>query len=71
MKLKPRRRTVRFLDSYGCVLTHDHTRWCFGLCKPKNGVGQCGRLYPHQLKSRRQLAIREWQRRRRLAGLDS
>ncbi len=62
LKLKPRPRKYRLLDNYGCVLTHDHTRWCFGICKPHKGVGQCGRLYPHNLKSLRQRAIAEWQK---------
>lgn len=61
MKLNPPKKNPRFLDHYGCVMTHDHTRWCFGICKPVKGVGQCGRLYPHALKSRRQRAIRRWQ----------
>ena len=66
MKLKPRNPNARFLGNYGCVMTHDHTRWCFGICKPKKGVGQCGRLYPHTLKSRRQRAIAEWQKQRQI-----
>ena len=64
LKRKPRRSNPRFLSQYGCVLTHDRTRWCFGLCKPHQGIGQCGRLYPHTLKSLRQRAIAQWQRER-------
>ncbi len=41
----------------GCVMTHSRTQWCYGICKPKNGLGACGRLFPHALKGRTQMAI--------------
>lgn len=69
MKLNPPKRINSGLPSYsfGCVVTHSHTRWCWGLCQPKAGLGQCGRLYPHAFKSRRQRAIAQWQRARAMS----
>lgn len=62
MKLNPPSQEVTFLNNFGCVVTHSWTRWCWGICTPQHGHGQCGRIFPQALKSRRQRAITEWQR---------
>ncbi|MCJ7630213.1 MAG: hypothetical protein MUO50_17710 [Longimicrobiales bacterium] len=41
----------------GCPLTKSHSLWCHGLCVPKNGIGLCGRLAPHTVTGRTQIAI--------------
>jgi len=60
---KKRIRTRNGLKEYtylGCPLTHNRSAWCFRLCLPdEEGNGHCGRLAPHSLKSRTQLAIED------------
>ena len=42
----------------GCPLTASRSPWCFRLCDPdEEGDGRCGRVAPHGIKSRTQLAI--------------
>ena len=42
----------------GCPLTKNNSPWCYRMCKPgPNGIGDCGRLAPHSMKSRIQLGI--------------
>ena len=41
----------------GCPLTKSNALWCHGLCVPKNGVGLCGRIAPHTVQGRTQIAI--------------
>ena len=41
----------------GCPLTKSHALWCHGLCAPKDGVGVCGRIAPHTVQGRTQMAI--------------
>ena len=60
----PKKRTVRRHRSrvpeyrvLGCPLTKSHALWCHGICVPKNGVGVCGRLAPHTVQGRTQMAI--------------
>jgi hypothetical protein len=56
--LKPRRkRPLPAFRTLGCAVTKSRTQWCYGICRPVKGIGQCGRLYPHHLKGRTQLAI--------------
>jgi acyl-coenzyme A thioesterase PaaI-like protein len=54
-------RTVKGHREYtylGCPLTRNRSAWCFRLCIPDaSGNGECGRLAPHGLKSKTQLAI--------------
>jgi len=47
----PPYRTVR------CRATKGLTKWCYGLCKPVDGWGFCGRPAPHAQKGRTQKAI--------------
>jgi acyl-coenzyme A thioesterase PaaI-like protein len=52
------KRGIRAYTYLGCPLTRDRTAWCFRLCVPDaQGKGQCGRIAPHGLKGRTQLAI--------------
>jgi hypothetical protein len=56
----PKRKSNRKPPDYrvlGCVMTHSRTQWCYGLCRPRNGLGACGRLFPHMLRGRTQQAI--------------
>jgi hypothetical protein len=41
----------------GCPLTRSRSLWCHGICKPKKGVGLCGRVAPHAVVGRTQEAI--------------
>ncbi len=41
----------------GCPLTKSHSLWCHRLCTPKNGIGFCGRVAPHAVVGRTQMAI--------------
>jgi hypothetical protein len=47
--------TVR--GSWGCPLTKSRTNWCYRMCMPVNGLGACGRIAPHTLRGRTDLAI--------------
>lgn len=42
---------------WGCPLTKNRTNWCFRLCVPADGAGQCGRIAPHGFLGRTQAAI--------------
>jgi hypothetical protein len=60
--LKPKAgRSVRTFDprpyTLGCPYNGHQTGWCRGLCQPAGGIGSCGRLAPHGLRSRLQDAI--------------
>ncbi len=58
---KPLRRRKKGPPQYtcrGCPLTNNLSPWCFRLCVPDaEGRGRCGRLAPHTLKGKTQLAI--------------
>jgi hypothetical protein len=41
----------------GCPLTKSNSLWCHGLCVPKDGIGVCGRIAPHTVQGRTQMAI--------------
>lgn len=41
----------------GCPHTKNHSLWCFHLCVPKNGIGECGRLAPHGVLGKTREAI--------------
>jgi hypothetical protein len=42
---------------WGCPRTKSRTNWCYALCTPKNGIGECGRPAYHAYLGRRQKAI--------------
>ena len=49
--------------SLGCPLTRNRTNWCFRLCPPDaEGLGRCGRIAPHGLRSRTQSSIEGYNR---------
>ena len=42
----------------GCSITRNKTAWCYRICPPdEKGIGQCGRIAPHSLKSAIQIGI--------------
>jgi len=43
--------------AWGCPRTKSRTNWCYAYCIPRDGLGQCGRVAPHGLLGRTQLAI--------------
>ena len=72
-----KRRTVkrsRGVPEYtvlGCPLTKSHSLWCHALCTPKNGIGKCGRVAPHTVTGRTQLAILKHKIKQNAAQRDS
>lgn len=54
---KSERRRPSFRRTWGCPLTKNRTPWCFSICTPAGGLGDCGRLAPHALLGRTQEAI--------------
>ena len=65
-------RTIRGTREYtylGCPLTRNRSAWCFRICVPdREGHGHCGRVAPHGLKGRTQLAIEGHGRKQRLTA---
>jgi acyl-coenzyme A thioesterase PaaI-like protein len=60
------KRGIRAYTYLGCPLTRSRSAWCFRLCVPDPlGKGQCGRIAPHGLKGRTQLAIEGHRKQRR------
>jgi hypothetical protein len=47
----------KFHREWGCPRTKNRTPWCFALCTPKDGLGECGRIAPHGLVGRTDGAI--------------
>ena len=45
----------------GCAVTRNKTAWCYRLCLPdEKGIGHCGRIAPHSLKSYIRIAIEKY-----------
>ncbi len=42
---------------WGCPMTKNRSSWCFGMCVPQDGKGDCGRIAPHSLIGRTERAI--------------
>jgi hypothetical protein len=55
----------------GCPLTKSHSLWCHGLCAPKNGIGLCGRIAPHTVPGKTQMAILKYKIRQLQAQKES
>lgn len=54
------KRKLKKLPDYrylGCPITKNNSPWCFRDCVPKNGIGTCGRIAPHGMRSRIQIGI--------------
>ena len=49
----------------GCPLTKNRSAWCYRLCAPVDGLGACGRVAPHALRGRTDLAIEKYLQHRR------
>lgn len=43
--------------NWGCPRTKNRSSWCHAWCTPRDGLGDCGRIAPHGLLGRTQLAI--------------
>lgn len=74
----PKRRTVkrerRKVPEYtvlGCPLTKSHSLWCHGFCVPKKGIGLCGRVAPHMVTGKTQIAIMKHKIKEQAAQRDS
>jgi len=74
----PKRRTVkrerRKVPEYtvlGCPLTKSHSLWCHGFCVPKKGIGLCGRVAPHTVTGKTQIAIMKHKIKEQAAQRDS
>jgi hypothetical protein len=55
--VKRERNRVLEYTVLGCPLTKSHSLWCHGFCVPKEGIGLCGRIAPHTVQGRTQMAI--------------
>jgi len=60
---KTRKRKFRERGALRCPPAGHQVTWCRGLCEPRDGQGLCGRVAPHALKGRTQLAIESCNRR--------
>ncbi|UCG88659.1 MAG: hypothetical protein JSW71_09015 [Gemmatimonadota bacterium] len=77
MTIEDKKRTIRTskgIREYtylGCPLTRNRSAWCFRICIPDvEGHGNCGRVAPHGLKGRTQLAIESQNRKQRQMHLE-
>ena len=50
-------RTATSRGTWGCPLTKSRTNWCYRMCPTVDGLGLCGRVAPHALRGRTDLAI--------------
>jgi hypothetical protein len=56
---------IRSQSVLRCPMNGHQVSFCRGLCTPSScGVGLCGRLAPHALVGRTQVAVAEYERRR-------
>ncbi len=63
------RRSIKKYTYLGCPMTRNRSAWCFRLCPPDaHGHGRCGRVAPHSLKGRTQLAIEAYNKRQHKDG---
>jgi hypothetical protein len=69
--VKRERRRVPEYTVLGCPLTKSHSLWCHGFCVPKNGIGLCGRVAPHTVAGRTQMAIMKYKIKEQKAQRDS
>jgi hypothetical protein len=65
VKVRVVRHTGTARNQVGCPLTKNRSAWCYRLCAPVNGHGLCGRVAPHALRGRTDLAIESYLKRRR------
>jgi hypothetical protein len=60
VKKRRLRQTAPLRETWGCPLTKNRSNWCYRMCAPVNGLGQCGRVAPHTLRGRTDLAIERY-----------
>jgi hypothetical protein len=65
VKVRVARNSPTIRHQVGCPLTRNRSAWCYRLCAPEDGRGLCGRIAPHALRGRTDLAIESYQKRRR------
>jgi len=69
--VKRERKGVPEYTVLGCPLTKSHSLWCHALCVPKKGIGLCGRVAPHTVTGRTQMAILKYKIKQQQAQRDS
>ena len=62
---KKRRRPLPPLRHIMCPMNGHQVSWCMMLCTPHDGHGHCGRLAPHNMKGKTQIAIAKFKERRK------
>ncbi len=62
MALKKRKGALR--KKWGCPLTRNRSSWCFALCDPFMGEGECGRHAYHAYMGRTAQAILDHKQRK-------
>jgi len=65
VKVRVIRHTGTGRKRMGCPLTKNRSAWCYRLCAPVDGLGTCGRVAPHALRGRTDLAIEKYVQQRR------
>ena len=65
VKVRVARHSPTIRNQVGCPLTKNRSAWCYRLCAPEDGLGLCGRIAPHALRGRTDLAIENYVQRRR------
>jgi hypothetical protein len=63
VKVRVARNSPTIRNQVGCPLTRNRSAWCYRLCAPEDGRGLCGRIAPHALRGRTDLAIESYQKR--------
>ncbi|MFH1763869.1 MAG: hypothetical protein ABIF09_06735 [Gemmatimonadota bacterium] len=69
--VKRERKRVPEYTVRGCPLTKSRSLWCHSLCVSKDGIGLCGRLAPHTVTGRTQIAILKHKIKQQQARRDS
>ena len=62
---KRKKRGLRAYTVVRCPMNGQQVGWCRGLCEPVEGRGLCGRVAPHGIQGRTQLAIAAQRARRK------
>ena len=53
---RPRDRVPSYV-TISCPFNGHQVSWCMGFCEPVGTLGHCGRLAPHAMKGRTQIAL--------------
>jgi len=71
LRLRNPRRAGRLPEQlfFRCRMVNDQVSWCRMLCKPHKGLGRCGRLAPHELRSEHHKAMTAFKERREAENL--